>query len=103
MNATVWPFIELDREGIAYVQGTTTKVIEIAVDHTARRLSAEEIQAAYPYLSLPQIHAAIGFYYDHRDECDRQIDRRLQRADSLLERLENPALQERLRRQKAGA
>jgi uncharacterized protein (DUF433 family) len=103
MTATAWPFVELDQEGVAFVQGTTTKVIEIALDHTSRLLSAEQIREAYPYLSLPQIHAALGYYYDHQGECERQIDERRQRADDLLERLENPALQDRLRRQKAGA
>ena len=67
------------------------------------RVTAEDIQAAYPYVSLPQIHAALGYYYDHQDACDRQIDQRRQRADELLPQLENAALQERLRRQKAGA
>jgi len=97
--ATVWPFVEQDAEGTAYVQGTTTKVIEIARDRTARGLlAAEEIQAVYPSLSLPQIHAALGYYYDHQEECDRQIDERRQQADILLKRIENPVLQERLRR-----
>jgi uncharacterized protein (DUF433 family) len=104
VTATAWPFVELDEAGIAYVQGTTTKVIEIALDRSERLLvTAEEIQAAYPSLSLPQIHAALGYYFDHQDECDRQIEERRERADALLERLENPALQERLRRLKSGA
>ncbi|MGD9856512.1 MAG: DUF433 domain-containing protein [Planctomycetaceae bacterium] len=103
MTATVWLFVELDQEGVAYIEGTTTKVIEIALDHTLRRLSADEIQAAYPYLSLPQIHAALGYYYDHLGECERQIDERRQRAEDVLERVENSALQERLRQRKAGA
>ncbi len=103
MTATAWPFVELDQQGVAFIQGTTTKVIEIAIDHTARDLlTAEEIQTVYPSLTLPQIHAALGYYYDHREECDRQIEERQHRADQLLERLENPALQERLRRLKTG-
>lgn len=103
MTATAWPFVELDDEGVAYLQGTTTKVIEVALDLTARHLSAEEIHAAYPYLSLSQIHAALGYYYDHRNECDRQIAERRDRVDALLKPLENPELQERLRQLKAGA
>lgn len=104
MTATAWPFVELDEQGIAYVQGTTTKVIEIALDRTARHLvTAEEIQAAYPSLSLSQIHAALGYYFDHQDECNRQIEERQEWADALLERLENRSLQKRLRRLKSGA
>jgi uncharacterized protein (DUF433 family) len=103
MTATVWPFVETADDGVAYIQGTTTKVIEIAIDHAARDLlTAEEIQTVHPSLMLAQIHAALGYYYDHREECDRQIEERRQRTDQLLGRLENPLLQERLRKLKAG-
>jgi hypothetical protein len=102
VTATAWPFVEVDERGVAYLHGTTTKVIELALDRTARELlTAEEIQIVHPSLTLPQIHAALGYYYDHREECDRQIEERQQRADQLLQRLENPALQERLRRLKS--
>lgn len=103
LTSTAWPFVEADQNGIAYIHGTTTKVIEIAVDHTARGLlTAEEIQTVYPSLTLPQIHAALGYYYDHREECDHQIEERQHRADQLLERLENPVLQRRLRTASTG-
>jgi len=101
VTATAWPFVELDQKGVAYLHGTTTKVIEIALDRIARELlTAEEIQTVHPSLSLPQIHAALGYYHDHRNECDRQIEEGQRAANQLLERLENPVLQERLRRLK---
>lgn len=97
MTATAWPFVELDHEGIAYVQGTTTKVIEIALDQLAHDMDADEIHRQYPYLSLPQIHAALGYYHEHREACDRQIEERRHRADQIRLATENIALQERLR------
>jgi uncharacterized protein (DUF433 family) len=36
--------------------------------------SAEEILASYPDLSLAQIHDAISFYFDHREEIEQDID-----------------------------
>jgi len=34
--------------------------------------SPEEIHAPHPHLSLAQIHAALGCYYDHREELDAE-------------------------------
>jgi hypothetical protein len=44
MTATAWPFIEIDESGVAYVAGTRTKVIEIALDRIAHHWDADEIQ-----------------------------------------------------------
>ncbi len=37
--------------------------------------SPEEIHFQHSHLSLAQIHAALGFYYDHKAEMDEQIHR----------------------------
>ncbi len=36
--------------------------------------SAEEILASYPPLSLAQIHDAISYYFDHREEIAHDIE-----------------------------
>jgi len=36
-------------------------------------MSPDEICDAYPGLSLAQVHAALGYYYDHRDEILAEI------------------------------
>lgn len=36
--------------------------------------SAEEILASYPHLSLAQIHDAISYYFDHREEIEQDIE-----------------------------
>ena len=50
--------------------------------------SLEEIAGKYQ-LSLAAVHAAIAFYYDHREE----IDRRLEAEDAYVEafRRDNPS------------
>ncbi|MBM4139980.1 MAG: DUF433 domain-containing protein [Nitrospira sp.] len=35
--------------------------------------SAEDILRDYPYLTLAQIHDAISYYFDHRDEIEKEI------------------------------
>lgn len=34
----------------------------------------EEIQIKLPHLNLAQIYDALSYYYDHKDEIDRDID-----------------------------
>jgi uncharacterized protein (DUF433 family) len=95
--AAAWPFITVDEQGTVRIKDTQTKVIEIIMDHLAHHWDAEEIHRQHSALSLPQIHSALGYYYEHQAEFDRMIDDDLRRADELCQQLGNPALQARLR------
>ncbi len=53
--------IRLDDRGVAWIDDTNTKVIEVALDMIAHGWSPEEIHFQHPHLSLAQIHAALGF------------------------------------------
>lgn len=97
MSATAWPFITHDATGAAIIEGTETKVIEIALDRLAHEWNAEEIARQHTYLTLPQIYAALGYYSENRAECDRLIEEGLNRADEIFSRRENVALQLKLR------
>ena len=37
------------------------------------RQSPDEIVQAYPHLTLAQVHAALAFYYSHRELVDQEI------------------------------
>jgi hypothetical protein len=50
-----------------------TRVAMIVMDYLARGLSAEEMVRHYPYLTLAEVHAAMAYYYDHREEIDAEI------------------------------
>ena len=73
--------IRLDERGIAWIDDTRSKVIEVAMDHLAHGWSAEEIHRQHPHLTLAQTHAALAFYYDHQAEFDMGISESLARAD----------------------
>lgn len=103
MPTTAWPFIELDDRGVPFIQGTRIKVLMLARQHRAYLWDAEQIQRQYPQLSLPRIHAALGYYHEHRDECDRMIAQVEREEERMRRNLENPELQDRLRRVKEGA
>ena len=68
---------------------TKVKVIEVVLDKIGFGMTPEEIHGEhYGRLALAQIHAALGFYYDHQVEFDAEIERQTKeverlRADSL--------------------
>ena len=101
MSSTAWPFIVHDMDGVAFIEASRTKVLDIVLDHLAYGWDAGQIHRQHPHLSLPQIHSALGFYHDHSEECDRQIADRRKRTDAILASVENPSLQHHLASLKA--
>jgi uncharacterized protein (DUF433 family) len=73
VTASATSHIRFDDRGVAWIDDTNTKVIEVAMDMIAHGWSAEEIHFQHPHLSLAQIHAALGCYYDHKAAMDEQI------------------------------
>jgi len=55
MATVSYPRIEIAADGKALVEGTRTKVVEIALDRLAHHRGAEEIQRQHPHLTLAQI------------------------------------------------
>jgi hypothetical protein len=51
-----------------------------------------------PGLSLAQIYAAMGYYFDHQAEFDKQIEGSLQEAEKLAAEAKDSPLRQRLRR-----
>ena len=78
--AHIW----LDDRGVAWVDDTNTKVIEIILDKLAHGLSPEEIQHEhYNRFSLAQIYAALAYYYDHQAEFDAELQRQVKEVEAL--------------------
>jgi uncharacterized protein (DUF433 family) len=50
------------------IAGTRIRVQDVYVWHELRGQSPEEIVADFPHLSLGQVHAALAYFHDHRDE-----------------------------------
>ena len=64
--------------------------------------SPDEIHFQHPHLSLAQIHAALGYYYDHKEQIDDQLRRSLLNAERRrADAIESP-LRKRLRDRQAG-
>jgi uncharacterized protein (DUF433 family) len=54
------------------IAGHRITVHDIAVWHERMGLSADEIAVEYN-LTLGDVYAALAYYFDHREEVDRQI------------------------------
>jgi|SRR3954468_23867397 len=88
--------IRCDTDGVAWVDDTNVKVVEVILSKQAYDLTPEELRDQYPHLSLAQIHAALAYYYDHQSQLDADIARRAALVQTLRERTEDKALQSRL-------
>jgi uncharacterized protein (DUF433 family) len=63
MPTTATEHIHLDKRGVAWIDDTNTKVVEVVLDKLAYGSSPEEIHFQHPHLSLAQIHAALSYTY----------------------------------------
>jgi len=55
------------------IAGHRIRVLDIAVCHEEQGMSPDEIASAYPGLSLADVHAALAYYFDHRDEIQADM------------------------------
>jgi uncharacterized protein (DUF433 family) len=73
MTPTTYPHIVLKESGTPMIEGTRISVARIALDHTLHKIPVEDIPAQYGGLTLAEVCAALLYYYDHKDEMDRNI------------------------------
>src|SRR5262245_61999094 len=86
----------LDERGIAFIGGTRIKVRHVAVERQAHGAPAEQIQEAFPHLSLGQIYAALAYYYDHQEQIDAEIAEARRYAEEMRAQNPNPLTREQL-------
>jgi uncharacterized protein (DUF433 family) len=70
----------------AFVAGTRVGVHDIYVLVEDHGKSADEVVAAYPHLTLGQVHAALAYGYDHRTEIVEQLRAARQFAQEMESR-----------------
>jgi len=58
--------------GKAAIDQTRIRVNNVVWLHKQGR-TPEEICVVYPDLTLAQVHAALSYYYDHRDEIETEL------------------------------
>lgn len=95
MSTVANSHIQIDDRGVAWVDDTNVKVIEVALDHLTHGYSPSEIHFQhYGHLSLAQIHAALAWYYDHQEQFDAEIASQVARYEQQRSAsLDSPARQ----------
>lgn len=73
------------RSGRPYIVGTTITVADVAIVKIYHSQEADGIAAWYD-ISLPQVYAALAYYYDHKADMDDQIREQIRRAQELKEK-----------------
>lgn len=96
MSTIATAHIEIDENGVAWIDDTEVKVFEVVVDKIVHGSSPEELHFQYPHLSLAQIHAALAYYYDNQTAMDLEIERRWKEADELAKKISDSPLRQRL-------
>lgn len=81
LSNTEYKYVQLDERNVLLIAGTTTKVVELVTSAMAYGWSPEELNENYPYLTLSQIHSALAYYWDHKEEIDADIERRFEYAE----------------------
>lgn len=96
-QATTYEHIVINEAGVPLIEGTTTKVVELVLDVLAYGWSPDELHFQHPHLTLGQIHSALAYYWDHKEELDRDIERRAERVEGIRREVGPSQLAERLR------
>ena len=77
------------------IAGHRIKVEHVAIWYERMGMSPDEIVSGWPSLSLAKVHAALSYYYDHRE----QIDADIREGDEFVEELRagQPSLIDKIR------
>jgi uncharacterized protein (DUF433 family) len=65
------------------IAGTGIRAWDIYVLHERQGRTPDEIVAAYPHITLADVHAALAYYWDNKDEIDGQM----KEANEFVEQL----------------
>lgn len=87
----------VDEDGVAWIDDTNVKVVEVVLDKLAHGSSVEEMHFQLPHLSLAQIHAALSWYHDHQTNMDDEIRRRREQVAEIARQQPESPFRTRLR------
>ncbi|MCX9010282.1 MAG: DUF433 domain-containing protein [Candidatus Methanoperedens sp.] len=83
------PYITTDpkiNKGSPIIAGTRIRVLDIIIEYEYLGLTPDEIINAHTHLILPQVHDALSFYYEHREELDAEIRQRKEKIKNCIEK-----------------
>jgi uncharacterized protein (DUF433 family) len=70
--------------GRATIAGHRVRVLDVVIWHEQHGLSPDEIVSQVPSITLADVHAALAYYYDHREEIQEEIRAEREQAEEFL-------------------
>jgi len=86
-----------DGQARAYLTGTRIRVQDIYAQSEVHGKTPEQIIIAFPQLSLAQVHAALSYYFDHREAILDELKQDEEFAALMKARTGPGPLEEKLR------
>lgn len=85
MPALEYPHLQKIGDEPARLKRVRTRVSMIVTDYLGG-WSADKILEEYPYLLPGEVYSALGYYFDHKEE----IDAELEKVKALIEEMKTP-------------
>src|SRR5215471_11548538 len=76
--------------GRACIAGHRVRVLDIVIWHEQQDMTPDEIVSQIPSITLADVHAALAYYYDHREEIQEEIRHESGQGEEF--RRNNPSL-----------
>lgn len=73
------------RGGRPCIAGTGLRVTDVVMAHLFHQRTPSELASDYD-ISMAQVHAALAYYYEHKEELDADIRQQIDKARELKEK-----------------
>ena len=78
------------------IAGHLVRVEDVVVWHEKLGMSPDEIVDAIPTITLADVHAALAYYWDNREDLDRQMEKNSAEADEYRRLIDDGRLAQKL-------
>ncbi len=72
--------------GKACIAGHRIRVMDIVIRYEHMGMSADEIVADLPTISLSDVHSAMAYYYDHIEEIREEMEHEQEFGDAFMKK-----------------
>jgi uncharacterized protein (DUF433 family) len=86
IKQTKHPYITRNKKirgGAPVVSGTAIRVLDIVIRYEIMGQSPEDVIVALPQINLPQVHDALSYYYEHKNDIDRAWKAAIRDTDGM--------------------
>ena len=80
----------------AMIAGHRIRVQDVVIGHEKLGMSPDEIVDAIPTITLADVYAALAYYWDNREDLDRQMEKNSAEADEYRRLIDDGRLAQKL-------